>query len=46
MGAEAFRMSFQGELDFDQWRKIEDGTNKDKKRKMQKTYFRNKWPKA
>lgn len=26
MGAEAFGMSFQGELDFDQWRKIEDGT--------------------
>lgn len=46
VGVEAFRMSFQDELDVDQWRKVEDGMSKDKKRKTQRTYFGNKWPKA
>lgn len=39
MEVETFGVSFRDELDFDQWRKVEDGMSKAMKMKMQTTYL-------
>lgn len=44
MEVEAFEMSFQDELGFDQWRKVAKDMHRDVKTRMQRTNCGNKWP--